>query len=458
MIAAALLAWACQQDPVSREEFEKMKKEMETLRRMLETRKDLTPREREEFERMKKELEELKKKMGQPSQDEKGRTLPEKSEEEAKRKAGTVYAKPFLARFGRGVYLGGYIDLEFFNTQKSDGKTFDQHRLVPFLYADVSENIKVAAEIEIEHGGELAVEFAHLDYWLFDWLNFRAGIILDPIGKFNLQHDAPYQDLTDRPLVDQFVIPVVLREPGLGLFGSIDIDPVKIEYEAYVTNGFKGLSKSGTNKITTSKGLRDARILPGTLGSLGRDFNDNKSFVGRLSVSPFLGVEAGASTHIGRYDERGDNLLSIVAFDWTLDFGGIWNRFFGGDGVLRDIFFALEVVGEWALADIERDDFAREKGVPNDFRGFYIEGRYHFFFDFLRKIIPGANDETTFTAVVRWDYVDLASEVRKRITLGLNFRLREDTVFKFEYQFNREAGDLDEAEDDGFVFSVATYF
>ncbi len=455
MLAAALLWALVRQEPVSREEFEKIRRDLEALQKLLESRPDVTP---QEFERMKKELEALKKKVGQEEHKQEGKNLPEKSQEDAKKKAGTVYSKPFLARMGRGVYLGGYVDLEFFNTQKSDGKTFDQHRLVPFLYADVSENIKIAAEIEIEHGGELGVEFAHIDYWMTDWLNFRAGILLDPLGKFNLQHDAPYQDLTDRPLVDQLVIPAVLREPGLGFFGTIDVDPWKFEYELYVTNGFKGLDKAGSSKIDTKKGLKDARILPGKLGSLGKDFNDNKSVVGRASVSPFLGVEAGVSTHIGRYDERGDNLLSLFAIDWTVDFGGIYNKFFSGDGILRDIFFALEIVGEFAVADIERDEFAQSKGVPNDFRGFYIEGRYHFMFDFLRKIIPGANDESTFTLVLRWDYTDLASNVRKRFTPGLNFRLREDTVFKFEYQFNRESGDLDEDEDDGFVFSVATYF
>lgn len=410
----------------------------------------------EEFEQLKKEIEELRRKVEKQERPEE-KTLPEKAQQEAREKAGGVYSKPFLARFGRGVYLGGYIDLEYINVENSNADTFDQHRFVPFIYADVSEYVKVAAEIEIEHGGELGIEFAHLDYWIHDAINFRAGIILDPLGKFNLQHDAPYQDLTARPLVEELVIPVVLREPGLGFFGSFDADPWKFDYEIYVTNGFKGLDDSGS-KISTSNGLRDSRALPGKLGKLGRDFNENLSVVGRAAASPFLGLEVGLSTHIGKYDARGDNLLSLYAIDWTVDLGGIYNQLFSGDGFFRDLFFAIEIVGEFAYADIDRDDFAKSKGVPGDFKGTYLEARYHFMPEFLRKVIPGANEESTFTLVLRWDDTDLDDNDRTRFTPGLNFRPREDTVFKFEYQFNGEDDKLADVDNDAFLFSVATYF
>jgi hypothetical protein len=445
------------QEGVSREEFERMKKELEELRKLVTEKQDkpLSAQEREEFEKMKRELEELRRKVEgrTPPQDKK--TLPEQAPSE---KAGTVYGKPFLLRAGRGVYVGGYLDLEYFNTEDSNNDTFDQHRLVPFLYADVSEHIKVATEIEIEHGGELGVEFAHIDYWWADQINLRAGIILDPVGKFNLVHDAPFQDLTHRPLVDTLIIPAVLREAGIGLFGTFDADPWTFSYEVYVTNGFKGLSKTGTNRITTSNGLRDARPIPGNLGSFGRDFNDNKSFVGRFAVSPFLGFEFGLSTHVGKYDERGDNLLGISAIDWTVDLGGVWNKFFEGEGVLHDIFFAMEIVGEIAWADIERDDFAKSKGVPNDMRGWFIEFRYHFMFDFLREAIPGCNEDSTFTIVLRWDDTDLDNNDRRAVTLGLNFRPREDTVFKFEYRWKDEGNRAPDIDDDTFAFGVATYF
>ena len=116
---------------------------------------------------------------------------------------------------------------------EENGKhTFDQHRLIPFIYSDVSDRVKFATEIEIEHGGphspggvqgakgEIKIEFATIDFLMTDWLNYRGGIILSPLGKYNLVHDSPLQDLTDRPMVDRRIIPTTLSESGMGFFGT----------------------------------------------------------------------------------------------------------------------------------------------------------------------------------------------------------------------------------------------
>lgn len=380
--------------------------------------------------------------------------------QDAKRDAGEVYSKPFLARFGRNVYLGGYIDLEFIGTEDNNSDTFDQHRLVPFIYADVTKNVKVAAEIEIEHGNgtELGVEFAHVDYWMHDLINFRAGIILDPLGKFNLTHDAPFQDLTLRPLVSEFVTTVVLREPGVGFFGSLDADPWEFEYEIYLVNGFKGMGKTGTTVINRTSGLRNARPHTSALGSSAyRDFNDDKAVVARVSASPFLGLEVGGSVHTGKYDERGDNRLTITVLDGTVNLGGLSR----GLGAPSEFLTRFEVVGEHAVARLETDalaEAATPDPVPDKLRGTYVEGRFHFMPEFLRQIIPGASDESTFTLVYRYDTVDLDGNERQAHTIGFNFRPVEDTVFKFEWQIREESGDLSEFPNDAYVFSVATYF
>ena len=40
-----------------------------------------------------------------------------------------------------------------------------------------------------------------IDFEVHPALNFRGGIILSPLGRFNLAHDSPANELTDRPLV-----------------------------------------------------------------------------------------------------------------------------------------------------------------------------------------------------------------------------------------------------------------
>jgi hypothetical protein len=407
-------------------------------------------------ERLEKELAEVKKRLEPQEPGPQEGDLARRAQE-AKRDAGEVYSKPFLARFGRDVYLGGYMDLEYVNTEDTNGDTFDQHRLVPFIYADISKNVKLATEIEIEHGNgtELGVEFAHIDYWISDLVNVRAGIILDPLGRYNLVHDAPYQDLTQRPLVAELITGTVLREPGVGLFGQIDADPWEFDYELYVVNGFKGLSKTGATVISRAKGLRDARPHGSPLGTKAyRDFNDDKALVGRFSASPFLGLEAGVSTHAGKYDERGDNLLAVHAVDVTARLGGVGRSI----GIDSEILGAFEVVFEFAKADIGRDALAKTAGVPGDMDGYTVEVRCHFMPEAVRRLIPGAVEESTFTLVYRYDAVDLDGAERAAHTFGINFRLREDTVVKFEYQIREEDGLAPEIDDDTFAASIATYF
>ena len=85
---------------------------------------------------------------------------------------GGVYTKPFLRRFGRNTYLGGYMDFEFRASENdADPHGFTQKRFIPFIYSDISDRVKLAAEIEFEYGGvgggrsgEVILEFGTIDF------------------------------------------------------------------------------------------------------------------------------------------------------------------------------------------------------------------------------------------------------------------------------------------------------
>ena len=164
----------------------------------------------------------------------------------------TIYAKPFVT--APKAILGGYMDFEVTDCNGnardcSEGLEFDQVRFIPFIYSNITERIQVAAEIEIEHGGpqnnqgdgDIKIEFATFDYLIEDWVNFRAGIILSPLGRFNLLHDSPLNDLTLRPMVSRLIIPTTLSESGLGLYGTFYPTRLSnVDYEFYVVQGFDG--------------------------------------------------------------------------------------------------------------------------------------------------------------------------------------------------------------------------
>lgn len=356
---------------------------------------------------------------------------------------GGVYTKPFLRRYGRNVYVGGYMDMEYIDDEDSNAR-FRQHRLIPFIYADVSDRVKFATEIEFEDGGpdnnqgdgEVKVEFATIDYLINEKINFRTGILLSPLGKFNLVHDSPLRDLINRPLVDTFIIPTTLSEAGAGFYGTFyPTEMSKLDYEFYLVNGFAGITSAGVANITTARGVRGAR------GSQRSDINDNPAFVGRLAFSPWIGLETGFSAHVGDYDATGEQWLAIYALDLTYQKG------------------PFELLFEGAFGDLERNDFAKSLGLPDQMWGYYVQGNYHFLPQFLKDRLPNFfTEESTFTLSVRWDQMDIGGSSTDRLTVGLNFRPTEDTVFKLAHEWNFEDRRLNNTPNNEIQASVATYF
>jgi len=404
-----------------------------------------------------------------------------------------VYAKPFVA--APKAIVGGYMDIQYRSQRKAsieagDGRpgitnNFDQQRFVPFIYADITEHVKVATEIEIEHGVressgneiEVSLEFAFIDYLVNEPFNLRAGILLMPIGKFNLLHDSPLNDLTDRPLVSQLIIPSTMSETGAGFYGTVYPGRTsKIDYELYVTTGPCGFEANGTPLVNEKDGTRAGRQRT-CAGHDGADINNGKSVVGRLAYSPMLGVEVAGSSYYGNAAPNGSNYnpLSITAIDWTLQRG------------------PFEVIGEAAWAYARGNSRAIQgstiggfspgslltaiggnSGIgipPQRMNGFYIQGNYHFMPGFLTKLSPKRFGEgSTFTAVIRYDRVNTNLDDSNKtggfgnleqISFGLNYRPIEDMAIKISYQYQPKAFNPNTSErihDSALVMSLATYF
>jgi hypothetical protein len=355
---------------------------------------------------------------------------------------GGVYDKPFLTRlFGKTV-LGGYMEVVS-KFDRVEGVTeevsFEARRLNLFTHSVISDRVRFFAEIEFEHGTEeINVEFASLDFEIHPAIVFRGGIILSPLGKFNLTHDSPLNDLTDRPLVSTQIIPTALSEVGMGFYGAFfpSIES-RLTYELYGVNGFNdGVILSGTGTR-----IREGR------GDVGEDNNPAPSFVGRLAYSPTVNSELGISLHTGPYnrykveglktDDRRN--LTIAAVDW--EYG-------------RESF---RILGEYARASINVPPSLRGLFAQRQ-QGAYVQLNYQFAQGWLRTI-----PTSYFTATARYEILDFDMDVKgdthHRLTTGLNFRPTEDTVFKLDYHYNWSRNRVNVLERSaGINFSVASYF
>ena len=393
-----------------------------------------------------------------------------------------VYAKPFVT--APKAIVGGYFDIQYRSHRKGvlegfgNGTTngFDQQRFVPFIYADITEHVKFASELEIEHGirasgsNEISLEFAHIDYLVNEPVNIRAGIVLIPIGKFNLLHDSPLNDLTDRPLVSQFVIPSTMSETGTGFYGTFYPGRTsKLDYEVYVTTGPCGYNTDSSPRVSEENGTKNSRQRK--CGSDdGLDINNGKAVSGRVAFSPMLGVEIAGSSYYGNQSPTNYNPLSITAVDWTLQRGpfeiigeAAWAYARGNS---RAIPGSSQPVGTFLQGVNTLNAFA---GPPQRMSGFYIQGNYHFMPSLLTQLSPKRFGEgSTFTAVVRYDRVNLNMDNRgenqgelEQVSFGLNYRPVEDAVFKISYQYMPKAFNPNTGErihDSALVISAATYF
>jgi hypothetical protein len=101
---------------------------------------------------------------------------------------------------------------------------------------------------------EILVEYAELTLAILeDKLDFVAGLILLPWGRFNLYHDDPLNDLTDRPLVSRYIGAVAAQQAGVAVDGSFDVGSGWfLDYDVAVVQGFH-------DGFSTNNGVRDAR-------------------------------------------------------------------------------------------------------------------------------------------------------------------------------------------------------
>lgn len=333
-----------------------------------------------------------------------------------------------------GAY--GVVSFEDFRDRKT---TFDG-KLELLISGQFHDRIRFYNEIELGvPGGTALVEQGYVDLLLTQLFNLRAGVLLIPFGKFNLDHFDPRRDLTDRPVVARRITPTTWSDLGVGAFGLVSLtENLKATYEIQVINGL-------TDKFTASAGtapdvgLRDART------SLKTDNNGDKAVVGRGTLKLFDQYEIGVSGYRGAYKASSNDVITGTALDAEFKPRGVtfWEDF--------------EFKGEYARFNIEGSS------APSSMWGYYAQINYHFWPSMLNSTVLGRNfSSPTFTLVGRYGYARIntvagtGNLTEHTTVVGLNYRPVEDYVIKAEYQFN--SGQLERKSSDGFLASVAWIF
>lgn len=356
--------------------------------------------------------------------------------------SGGIYDKPYLTTLVGRTAIGGYAEAHA-RWQRADGAReeagFQLKRMNLFTATTVSDFVRIGTELEIEEGGEeLKLEFAAIDVIVHPVFTLRGGMLLSPLGRFNLAHDSPLNDFTDRPVVSTELLGVALSEPGFGALGQFGAGASgRVTYELYLVNGF--------HDGVLTDAPEGARLRAGRANL--EDNNASPAFVGRLSWSPWFGLELGVSGHHGAYnryvvdgvrvDERRN--VTVLVADVDAEFAG-----FRVAGEAAEVRVDVPPAAEFIFASRQRGayvDVARDFGLA------------------LVRTMP----DSYFTLKARLDVVDFDTERRgdsvRQLSVGANFRPTRDTALKLDYVRGRTRDALNLPGDHAFVlFSIATYF
>lgn len=363
-----------------------------------------------------------------------------------------VYNRPFLDLGKLPVSLGGYAEVNWQHIGTdgvTEGHQFQMRRMTLFVASSITNRIKFLSEIEFEEGGkEISIEFAAVDMEFIPLFNIRGGIIMNPIGSFNQNHDGPKWEFTDRPISSTQMLPATWSNAGFGLFGKTYNSGWMFGYEAYISGGF------------------DATII---------DNNENKTFL------------PAAKANRERFEE-GNALITTKIAARNSKIGELGISYMGGiyntpeeDGLILDDerrchIFAIDfnstiptlnttITGEWAWVYVD---------VPETYTQQYGSKQYGGFIDIVQPIYKGEIagwENSSFNIACRVEYVDWNVGTFRETgdTIGdnlwsimpaLSFRPTPQTVlrFNYRYQLQNDVLDNDFAKTGGFNFGISTYF
>ena len=319
-------------------------------------------------------------------------------------------------------------------------------RFVPYIGFKFNDWIVMNTEVEFEDGGSRSdgtknykyaiIEFSYLDFLLDEKYNIRVGHVLVPFGNINLNHEPTAYLTSDRPLVENYIIPSTWHTNGILSYGEKD----KFDYYA-------GLITSPD----AGKFIEGRFIQQGRLGA--RQFTDDLSFVTRLGYVVQPGLDVGVSFFYGESsalaeDKPGEASSSIQA-DVTMTMAEAHVSY-------KDNGFDIQAL---AVMGSMGGDYKKLENVSGSVNGQYITAGYDVFHSRktsqklyavaeIERLDMDADSETTHADNNRF----------MQYTAGLAYFPDPKVVIKAEYQMKDYPDDAKLADEKAITASVGFIF
>lgn len=366
-----------------------------------------------------------------------------------------VYNRPFLGLGKSPVAIGGYLEANWqysVTDGVSEGHQFQARRMTIFLASRINKRLKFLSEIEFEEGGrEIAIEFASMDLELHPMFNFRGGIVMNPIGAFNQNHDGPKWEFIDRPISATQMLPATWSNTGFGFYGKTYRKNWMFGYEFYLTGNFDN---------TIIENSENKTFLPAAKENSERfeEINSGLPLVnGKIALRHRKAGELGFSYMGGVYNKfQEDGLMiderrrvDVLALDYTVTVPGS----------------NTTIIAEWAWVYVE---------VPGTYTQQFGSKQHGGFLDLVQPILKRNMlgwEKATLNLSCRVEYVDWnvgtfnetggnISEHVWSFVPAISLRPDAQTVFRFNYRYMQQTDLLGNPPALGGVFQLgfSTYF
>lgn len=366
-----------------------------------------------------------------------------------------VYNRPFIGIDKVPVALGGYVEANWQHLGTdgvSEGHQFQMRRLTLFVSSTISNRIKFLSEIEFEDGTkEINIEFAAVDFEFHPLFNLRGGVVLNPIGAFNQNHDGPKWEYIDRPVSATQMLPATWSNVGFGIYGKKHKNNWAYAYELYLTNGFDDQIISNTENKT---------FLPASKLNRNRfeeSFNGEPLITAKVAIRNKKIGELGLSYMGGVYNKfQIDGLVldeKRRVDTWAIDFNTTLSP------------TKTYLVTEWAFINVD---------VPDTYTQQYGNKQAGGFLDIVQPIFKGTIfdfQNSVINAACRMEYVDwnigafkeTGGNIREdfvSVVPGLSWRPTSQTVLRLNYRYNWTTDLLGNpsSRTAGFQFGFSSYF
>jgi hypothetical protein len=292
------------------------------------------------------------------------------------------------------------------------------------------DKTRVYGEFEWEHAvtsaddkGETEVEQLYVERKLTDHFGARAGLMLIPLGFLNESHEPTAYYGVFRNFVETAIIPTTWREGGAALYGSTDFG---LNWNAGVTTGFD-LSKWDP---TSDEGRESP------LGSIHQELQlaraRNLSFYAAANYQGVPGLTVGGGVFTGKAGQGAADFAAPNARVTLWEGHARWQT---GPFDLQALYARGAITDTEALNLTFVGD---PTPVPKAFWGVYVQGAWHAWSKGDYALTPFARYERFNTAS---SYAPVpeglgvpASPTEGVWTIGANFNLGPNVVFKTDYQ------------------------